>query len=76
MITLTHPPYTVQLFESMDYGKDVFVEFIDVGGAREFVQSRSMFYTDVHGICVVLWRGQYGTLNMAVCYFEKGCVVF
>ncbi|KAG7397624.1 Rab-like protein 3 [Phytophthora boehmeriae] len=31
-------------------GRDVFVEFLDVGGHRQYERSRTAFYHDVHGV--------------------------
>lgn len=34
-------------------GRDVFVEFLDVGGHRQYELSRRAFYVDVHGVLFV-----------------------
>lgn len=44
-----------QYREAYGAEKEVYVEFIDVGGHRKYEISRSVFYYDVHGaVCLVV----------------------
>ncbi|KAI9908776.1 hypothetical protein PsorP6_002889 [Peronosclerospora sorghi] len=73
------------LFKSLEFAgqREVFVEFLDVGGHRQYERSRHAFYYDVHGVILVHdlsnsksrehlrnWSKELSTIQKI-----KGCVV-
>nr|AAY58910.1 ras-like protein [Hyaloperonospora parasitica] len=64
-------------------GREVFVEFLDVGGHRQYERSRRAFYVDVHGVMFVhdLSNVKSGdhlchwSREMSMVQRLKGCVV-